>query len=333
MEGTDPVAKAELPGVVNASPELPSTQLAQHDAPTLTWGRLAPFLAAIGTGIGVIGFVTFMGGMIVWARVRATGIPAAPTLSVLPKQDLLVIGAETLVPMVITALAVVIALAALYALLRALLRLLHLQVAHRLTDHEARFIAGEAPRLSAAGMFVFVFFALIVSLLHAKLTTEQLVPAIVVIFIGATVAAEIGRVTHRFMYLATATFILAGIFLGFVAWWSAGNDVKVRGAAIIRENRKAIAGIFVAENAGRVYLARLTLRKNGTINTDGSRLVGIAKTDVTDIAIADRQAPKQALEQARLLAKELCELQLERSASINGHIQICRTAPAGHTQP
>jgi hypothetical protein len=333
MEGPDAVAKEEVPGLVNASPELPSTQLAQRNTSAAAWARLTPFLAAIGTSIGVIGFVTFMGGMIVWARVDATGIPAAPTLGVLPKQDLLVIGAETLVPMVITALVVVVVLAALYALIRALISVLHLEVAHRLTDHEAKFRAGEATRLSAAGRFIFVFFALIVPLVRAELTSGQLVRAIIGIAVGAAVAAAVGSVTHRFMYLATTTFVLAGVFLGFVAWWSAGNEVNVRGAAIIRANRKAIAGIFVAESGSRVYLARLTLDKHGRINTDSSRLVGIAKGDVTDIAIADRKPPREALEQARRLAKELCELQLERPAPINGHIQICRTAPAGSTQP
>jgi hypothetical protein len=59
-------------------------------------------------------------------------------------------------------------------------------------------------------------------------------------------------------------------------------------------------------------------RKDGTIEHVSSRLIGIAKSDVTDIAIADRKEPKQAAEQARQLAKELCELQLEHLMTNRG---------------
>lgn len=320
MEASDPGATAEA-------------RVAQQDAPATAWDRLTPFLAAIGTSVGVIGFVTFMGGVIVWARVHATGVPPAPTLGVVPSQDLLVIGAETLVPMFLTAFVVVVALGGVYALIRGLTRLLRPQVARLLTDQEEKFLVGEATRLSAAGMFVFVFLALVVPLARAHLSPGQLVPAIVGIAVGAAIAAAVGGRTRRFMYLATTTFVLAGVFLGFVAYWSAGNTVKVRGAAIVRENRKAIAGIFVAEGAGRVYLALVSLKRDGKIDNATSRLVGIAKQDVTDIAIADRKTPKLALEQADRLAKELCELQLERPRPANGHVENCITAPAGEPQP
>ena len=41
-----------------------------------------------------------------------------------------------------------------------------------------------------------------------------------------------------------------GVFLSFTAYWREGNANAVRGAAIIRENKKAFAGLFVAEGAG-----------------------------------------------------------------------------------
>ena len=66
--------------------------------------RVAPILGAIGTGVGVIGFVTFIGGVTVYARLRAAGFPAAPALGIFPSQDLVVIGAQTLVPEVLWAL-------------------------------------------------------------------------------------------------------------------------------------------------------------------------------------------------------------------------------------
>jgi hypothetical protein len=288
-----------------------------------------PFFATIGTSLGVIGFVTFIGGMIVWARAHAIGIPAAPTLGVFPSQDLLVIGAETLVPLVLTALAVVGFVTGIYALARNLIP----KVEELLTHHEDQFLAGDATQLTTTGMFLLVFVALLFPLVQADLSSGQLIPATVGIAVGAAVGAAVGKKTPRFTYFAATTFVLAGVFLGFVAYWSATNDIKVRGAAIIRNNTKAIAGIFVAEGAGRVYRARLKLDKHGKINRSNSRLIAIAKNDVTDIAIADRQRPKQANAQARRLAKELCELQLERPAPTGGRIQNCKTAPAGKPQP
>ena len=75
-------------------------------APKSGWDRVAPVLGAIGTGVGVIGFVTFIGGVTVYARLRAAGFPAAPALGIFPSQDLVVIGAQTLVPEVLWACSV-----------------------------------------------------------------------------------------------------------------------------------------------------------------------------------------------------------------------------------
>jgi hypothetical protein len=123
-------------------------------------------------------------------------------------------------------------------------------------------------------------------------------------------------------YLATTTFVLVGVFLSFTAYWRESHATGVRGAAIIRDNMKAVAGIFVAEGSGRVYLARVNLadedacrRAEGRdagceIVDDRSRLVGISKDEVTDIALGDPKPPWKALQQARHLARELCNLQV-----------------------
>jgi hypothetical protein len=46
---------------------------------------------------------------------------------------------------------------------------------------------------------------------------------------------------------------------------------------------------------------------------DHSRLVGISKDQVSDIALGDPKPPWQALEQAEHLEVELCDLQVERA--------------------
>jgi hypothetical protein len=292
-----------------------------------TWDRLAPILAAIATGVGVIGFVTFVGGVIVWARLTANGFAAAPALGVFPSQDLLVIGAQTLVRQVIWAFIAVTGLLVIYVLLRIW--------SDRVSDEEATVLAGHASLFAATGMFVFVLLAFAIALVpfDSEMRDDDVVVAWGVVIGGAFLAAAIGSLTHRVLYLMTATFVLVGTFLGLVAYWRARNDTAVRAAALVRQNKKAMAGIFVAEGAGRVYLARVSLRHDGSLDDARSRLVGIAKSQITDIAISEAKPVEEALTQARHLARELCQLQPTLPPPKSGTIEPCRTAAPGHVQP
>ena len=288
-------------------------------APKSGWDRVAPVLAAIGTGVGVIGFVTFIGGVTVYARLRAAGFPAAPALGIFPSQDLVVIGAQTLVPEVLWALGVVVAFGLAYAYLRR-----H----KRVSDEEAALLAGHATRFATFGMFGFIVLALFVSTspVLRYLDARHRWSALGLVLVAALLAATVGSVTRRFVYLATTTFLLVGVFLSFTAYWREGHANEVRGAAIIRDNRKPVAGLFVAEGSGRVYIARVSLVDEGAckrargggagcqIIDDRSRLVGIAKGQVSDIALGDPKPPWQALEQARHLERELCDLQVQHPA-------------------
>jgi hypothetical protein len=289
-------------------------------APKSGWDRVAPVLAAIGTGVGVIGFVTFIGGVTVYARLRAAGFPAAPALGIFPSQDLVVIGAQTLVPEILWALGVVVAFGLAYAYLRR-----H----KRVSDEEAALLAGHATRFATFGMFGFIVLALFVSTspVLRDLDAEHRWSALGLVLVAALLAATVGSVTRRFVYLATTTFLLVGVFLSFTAYWREGHVNEVRGAAIIRDNKKPVAGLFVAEGSGRVYIARVSLvdesacaRAGGSgagcqIIDDRSRLVGIAKDQVSDIALGDPKAPWRALQQARHLEVELCDLQVQRPAA------------------
>jgi hypothetical protein len=233
--GTDP----ETDVVVSAAPEPPASAISGDRS---GWGQLAPVLAAIGTGVGVLGFVTFVGGVIVWARLSANGFPAAPALGVFPSQDLLVIGAQTLVKPVIVALGTVAVLVLIYV---AILR----PFWGRVSEEEAALLTGNASRLAGSGMFVFVAFALTAALVPvvSEMKPKHQDIAWLVVLGGALLAAAVGSVTRRFLFLMTATFVLVGTFLGLVAYWTARNDTRVRAAALIRDNKKAMAGIFVAE--------------------------------------------------------------------------------------
>jgi hypothetical protein len=324
------------PVAVSACPEPPKIEEAHKDKEATPWSQIAPVLATVAAGVGVLGFVTFVGGAVAWARLNAAGFPAAPALGVIPSQDLLVIGAETLVPQVIVALVTVVALTLLYLVSVLITRGIHEQTSKRMQTAARQAKSGE----SSLAMFCFIAVALVVMLLLFKgdLTTGQFFVALGVVLVCALLAAAVGSRTRRFVYLAATSFILAGVFESYLAYSRESSDERVRGAAVIRDNRKAVAGIFVAESSGRVYLARVS--ETGTDDAGGnhldvarSRLVGIAKDEVSDVAIGDRKPIREALIQAVSLAKELCELQPQVPPPAHGTTENCRTAPPGERQP
>jgi F0F1-type ATP synthase assembly protein I len=58
----------------------------------------------VGTGIGVLGFVTFFGGAILWLRSNEADLPASDAIAAVPRNVLVTTGAEFLVPAVLLAL-------------------------------------------------------------------------------------------------------------------------------------------------------------------------------------------------------------------------------------
>ena len=51
-------------------------------------------VGAIATGVGVLGWIIFIGGAIVWIRAHQAGLPATEAVAVTPKPVLLTTGAE-----------------------------------------------------------------------------------------------------------------------------------------------------------------------------------------------------------------------------------------------
>ena len=76
------------------------TKKASADAPPGFWAVLMPVLSFVGTGIGLLGFVIFFGGFILWTRFDAIGLPADEAVWHVPREDLVTTGASFLVPTV-----------------------------------------------------------------------------------------------------------------------------------------------------------------------------------------------------------------------------------------
>lgn len=75
-------------------------------------------LGVVATGIGILGFVTFVGGAILWIRADSAGLPATEAVAIIPNSVLVTTGATFLVPAVLTVVAVIAAIFLIYLFFR-----------------------------------------------------------------------------------------------------------------------------------------------------------------------------------------------------------------------
>jgi hypothetical protein len=67
-------------------------------------GLFGTALAAIGGGLGILGFVAFFGAAILWVRMDEAGLPGNEALAIIPKSVMVSTGASFLVPALLLAL-------------------------------------------------------------------------------------------------------------------------------------------------------------------------------------------------------------------------------------
>lgn len=308
-----------------ALPEPAPATATEGSAP---WERIAPILGAVATGIGVLGFVTFVGGAIDWARFRATGLPQEQALAVVPTQDLVVVGARILVPAVLAGLLACV----LYAIGQALAGTPEQRISN------TRLLAyAEAHAATTRAVFLVTWFGVFaVGAFLVTLETFGTLQFLVFVPLGLVLAGltyAVAKATARFAYLALTLFLALSVFMGGIAYARALDTPELRAAAIVRENQRAVVGFFVAENGGRVYLARLdgaSLQKD-VIDRSSARLIGIDKNEVSDIEVGAPRDPALALKQASELADELCELEIAHAVdpSQDAEEKNCWSRPPG----
>jgi hypothetical protein len=86
---------------------IPATPTAPGQAGPTSTDLVLKVLGAVGAGIGVLGFVTFFGGAIVWLRAEKARLPATEAVAVIPRNVLVISGATFLLPAVLIAIGVV----------------------------------------------------------------------------------------------------------------------------------------------------------------------------------------------------------------------------------
>lgn len=92
---------------------MPETAASTPPDPWQPWaiGRLQAFLTTVLGAVASLGFVAFVGGVLMWARTKALGLPADDVVAVVPRRDLIATGASALA---LFALAAVVAIGLVY---------------------------------------------------------------------------------------------------------------------------------------------------------------------------------------------------------------------------
>lgn len=93
---------ADTDAVPNSSAS-PSTS-ASNQSNESAYHLIFQVAGAVGTGIGILGFVTFFGGAILWLRAKEANLPATDAVAAVPHNVLVATGATFLVPAVLLAL-------------------------------------------------------------------------------------------------------------------------------------------------------------------------------------------------------------------------------------
>src|SRR4029077_2361158 len=97
----------DTPSPTETSVQIPVTPGASKKAESSPTDLVLKVLGAVGTGIGILGFVTFFGGAIVWLRADKAQLPATEAVAVIPRNVLVTTGATFLLPAVLIAVGVV----------------------------------------------------------------------------------------------------------------------------------------------------------------------------------------------------------------------------------
>jgi hypothetical protein len=238
-------------------------------------------LGVLGCVVGGVGFVTFVGGATLLARFRGDGLPGVVSLSKIPRDDALAVGADQLLALTVIPLAVAVTLAVTYAAAR--------------NAFPARHALRGAP-LAIAGLGAIIFY-----LVHAEppLASSQnqrllFFSLLVVVLLGlgaAALLAERGLDNEdwtRSVWAFVGVVFVTGALVGALDSYSWNlTHPEARAFALARSGQSPIAGIFVAEDASFVYIGRVQVRacdkKNGVRAT--GRVLAVPRAGETQEAI------------------------------------------------
>lgn len=246
-------------------------------------------IGSIATGIGVVGFVTFVGGAIEWIRFDRAGIPPTKAVGAVPKTDLIVEGAVGLAPQLLAGLAVVLVL--------------------RCFDWLLDFTGLKGKIKAGAVVFVLTGLGVLYANEVAGLPPEILLLLLVLVAVLVGFSLWV-RTAHddSFLWFAGMLLVSVGLFAAALGFIRTARVPKLQSAAVLRAGeRTAIAGLYVAETSDRIYLAEAIAQSDSPAlgRAASGRIFVIPRDQVSGFAVGSFASLPDAQEQARNLGDEL----------------------------
>ena len=297
------------------------------------WDLLTKLLGAAAAGLGVLGFVTLVGGATAYVRFSSAGLPAEESVANLPRTALLVLGAKALIFYAALSLAAVAVLflaerdvepqsgpgraSTIDRLRWAARRGMAADPSSRAAQRDKQAIRSDQEKhrykvrlistLAGAGVGI---------VLHSVGTTFQtlyrpqpwwslLVGVIfgIVLFIGVMAIAG----ASPFVAFALTAVIASGIFGAATAALRIAADPPVSPAAILRTDGAAIGGIFVSATSDHVILAEVCAagpHSHVGANATGSS-IEIPRTRVTRLVVGNNIDLSSAIRREGTLLRTL----------------------------
>jgi hypothetical protein len=270
--------------------------------------------AAVLTGVGVVGLAALVGGLILTMRFEAARLPTEWAISVVPRTELITLGAEVLIPLTF-------ALLLAFLLFRA--AFVALPVDRHIRNHLwLQLLVGTLFVLPA--VLVYYFLAS-----HHIAFDGRLVLVVLIVLGGIAVCAVVGMPKpddHRWGWFAlTVLLVIAGVATG-ITWVRTYDTPQVRAAALVRSgDDDGIAGLFVAQTSDRVYLARVDHTGTAERGEGGSgRLISVPLDQVSELSVGQNQTLPKALSEA---PKLLSELKLCQSPALDCEGDLVKLLP------
>jgi hypothetical protein len=241
---------------------------------------LVTVAGAVASGLGVLGFVAFAGGVVLWTRFKGMGLPADHALALVPKPELVATGADFLVPALLLSAAIV--------LIVILIDLL--------SDHSTSARKLIAPLLiGSVGVYL-------------SLETLAVVPvSALILLLGVTVLGSLcvnACANFSLAAFCLIAFLAIGTFAIARTYERTSHALTVIPMAYSRaqpgEAPRVEIGYFVAETSDRIFFA-------SSPEEGQNELREFPRNETDDLEVGALASPRQAEQSAARFAYNLCE--------------------------
>jgi hypothetical protein len=234
----------------------------------------------VATSVGVLAFVTLVGGAISYAQAAALGLPADQVVAAMPQSTLLVVGARFMIP-------VLLIIGVLLAAVRA-----------------GEDYAGENSNwIRWAGTAVLGGVGIIFLLVDVARADGSGVAYAAPLVIWAILLAVIYLVGIRgdprpgFWTYATVTSTATAVFAAAFAVVLASSAPAVRAVGIDRKEGQPVTGLYAASNSDEVLVGQACQAR--TASRRGSKLSGVLirvpRDDISDVFVTTNGSVQDAL--------------------------------------